>query len=55
MRNGIVHAAESTEVEERILTAFVQQADTLTAGPATGMPAVAGRNPHARASAHAEH
>jgi hypothetical protein len=29
MRNGVVHAAENTEVEERILTAFVQQADSL--------------------------
>jgi hypothetical protein len=29
MRNGIVHAAEDTEVEERILTAFAQQADAL--------------------------
>jgi hypothetical protein len=29
IRNGIVHAAEDTEVEERILTAFVQQADSL--------------------------
>jgi hypothetical protein len=27
MRNGIVHAAEDTEVEERILAAFAQQAD----------------------------
>lgn len=31
MRNGIVHAAEDAEVEERILVAFVQQADTLLA------------------------
>ena len=31
IRNGIVHAAEDTEVEERILTAFVQQADSLLA------------------------
>jgi hypothetical protein len=31
LRNGIVHAAEDTEVEERILTAFVQQADSLLA------------------------
>jgi hypothetical protein len=29
MRDGIVHAAEEAEVEERILTAFVQQADGL--------------------------
>jgi hypothetical protein len=29
IRNGIVHAAQDTEVEERILTAFVQQADSL--------------------------
>ena len=29
LRNGVVHAAEDAEVEERILTAFVQQADTL--------------------------
>ena len=29
LRNGIVHAAEDAEVEERILTAFVQQADSL--------------------------
>lgn len=29
LRNGIVHAAEHTEVEERILTAFVQQVDSL--------------------------
>jgi hypothetical protein len=29
MRNGIVHAAEETEVEERILAAFAQQADAL--------------------------
>jgi hypothetical protein len=29
MRNGVVHAAEDAEVEERILTAFVQQADSL--------------------------
>jgi len=31
MRNGIVHAAEGAEVEERILAAFVQQADALLA------------------------
>ncbi|TVZ05026.1 hypothetical protein EAS64_10420 [Trebonia kvetii] len=31
MRNGIVHAAESSEVEERILAAFAQQADALLA------------------------
>jgi hypothetical protein len=31
MRNGIVHAAEDAEVEERILTAFAQQADALLA------------------------
>jgi hypothetical protein len=31
MRNGIVHAAEDAKVEERILVAFVQQADTLLA------------------------
>ena len=31
IRNGVVHAAEDTEVEERILTAFVQQADSLLA------------------------
>ena len=31
MRNGIVHAAEDAEVEERILVAFVQQPDTLLA------------------------
>jgi len=29
MRNGIVHAAEDTEVEERILAAFAQQANAL--------------------------
>jgi len=29
MRNGIVHAAEGTEVEERILAAFTQQAEAL--------------------------
>jgi hypothetical protein len=29
MRNGTVHAAEDTEVEERILAAFAQQADAL--------------------------
>lgn len=29
MRNGIVHAAENMEVEERILAAFVQHADAL--------------------------
>jgi hypothetical protein len=29
MRNGIVHAAEDTEVEERILAAFAEQADAL--------------------------
>ena len=29
MRNGIVHAAENVEVEERILAAFVQRADVL--------------------------
>ena len=29
IRNGVVHAAENAEVEERILTAFVQQADSL--------------------------
>lgn len=29
IRNGVVHAAEDTEVEERILTAFVQEADSL--------------------------
>jgi hypothetical protein len=29
IRNGTVHAAESTEVEERILAAFTQQADVL--------------------------
>lgn len=31
MRNGIVHAAEDAEVEERILAAFAQQADALLA------------------------
>jgi hypothetical protein len=31
MRNGVIHAAEGTEVEERILTAFVQQAEALLA------------------------
>ena len=31
MRDGIVHAAEDAEVEERILTAFVQHADSLLA------------------------
>jgi hypothetical protein len=31
MRNGVVHSAENAEVEERILTAFVQQADSLVA------------------------
>jgi hypothetical protein len=38
IRNGIVHAAEDAEVEERILTAFVQQADSLLAdlGPERG-------------------
>lgn len=29
MRNGVVHAAEDAEVEERILTAFVQHTDRL--------------------------
>ena len=29
MRNGTIHAAEDTEVEERILAAFAQQADAL--------------------------
>lgn len=29
MRNGVVHAAGDTEVEERMLTAFIQQADAL--------------------------
>src|ERR1700722_4971309 len=29
MRNGVVHAATETEVEERILAAFTQQADAL--------------------------
>lgn len=29
MRNGVVHAAEDTEVEERMLAAFTQQADAL--------------------------
>ncbi len=29
IRNGVVHAGEDAEVEERILTAFVQQADSL--------------------------
>jgi hypothetical protein len=31
LRNGIVHAAEDVEVEERILAAFVQHADALIA------------------------
>ena len=31
MRNGIVHAGENAEVEERILAAFAQQADALLA------------------------
>ena len=31
MRDGIVHAAEDAEVEERILTAFVQHTDSLLA------------------------
>ena len=31
MRNGIVHAAEDVEVEERILAAFAQHADALLA------------------------
>jgi len=31
IRNGIVHAAEDAEVEERVLTAFVQQAEALLA------------------------
>lgn len=31
MRNGIVHAAEDVEVEERILAAFAQRADALLA------------------------
>ena len=29
MRNGVVHAARDTEVEERMLAAFTQQADAL--------------------------
>lgn len=32
LRNGVVHAAEDAEVEERILAAFVQQADALLKG-----------------------
>ena len=31
MRNGVIHAAEGAEVEERILTAFVEQAEALLA------------------------